>query len=180
MIDRPSLFLICSFLLITACEGNGSKKRNSSERSKSDTAQTVKNHKKGKKEGEPWTQEQLLPPSRLAKMLEDSSSELPLICCVGPEAMIPRSEHFGEAHKDSALKAFKKKLEGLSKDRSLVIYCGCCPFEDCPNIRPAFRLLNEKGFRSHRLLGLSRSLKADWIDQGYPVREVKGRSDTLS
>jgi len=50
-----------------------------------------------------------------------------------------------------------------------VIYCGCCPFEHCPNVRPAFQLLNEMKFTNQKLLNLSTNLKTDWIDKGYPV-----------
>jgi hypothetical protein len=51
----------------------------------------------------------------------------------------------------------------------VVIYCGCCPFRNCPNIRPAFNLLKEKGYTKPRLLNLKQNLKVDWTDYGYPM-----------
>jgi hypothetical protein len=62
-------------------------------------------------------------------------------------------------------------LSTLPKDANIVIYCGCCPFVKCPNIRPAFTLLNKMGFKKHKLLNLSHNVKTDWIDKGYPVRD---------
>ena len=55
------------------------------------------------------------------------------------------------------------------KKRNIVIYCGCCPFKDCPNIRPAFSLLNSMKFTNHKLLNLPLNLKTDWINHGYPM-----------
>jgi hypothetical protein len=53
----------------------------------------------------------------------------------------------------------------------VVIYCGCCPFAKCPNVRPAFSTLLGMGFKNPRLLNLSHNLKADWIDKGYPLED---------
>lgn len=140
---------------------------------KADTL-SEKNESTKEKKGKPWSPDEVMPPQKLAKMLEDSTADLPLIHCVGPMDMIPHSEHFGETHKDSAIQAYRKGLKELPKDSSLVFYCGCCPFEDCPNIRPAYRLLDEMGFEDVRLLGLRTSLKADWIDRDFPVRSTEG------
>jgi hypothetical protein len=62
-------------------------------------------------------------------------------------------------------------LEKLPKDASIVVYCGCCPYRSCPNVRPAFNLLNSMGFKNHKLLDLPQNIKVDWIDHGYPVME---------
>ena len=61
------------------------------------------------------------------------------------------------------------ELAKLSPDAQVVIYCGCCPFNHCPNIRPAFNLMNEMKFERHKLLNLPKNIKVDWIDKGYPV-----------
>jgi thiosulfate/3-mercaptopyruvate sulfurtransferase len=55
------------------------------------------------------------------------------------------------------------------KDADIVIYCGCCPFKDCPNIRPAFNLLKEMNYTNTKLLNLPHNLKTDWADKGYPM-----------
>lgn len=167
--------LFLAFLLAGCGSGPSNEAKNAEKKEEADRAKGSSSSNEDKDASDqpknPWSKEQLMPPAHLADMLKDSSEQPPLIHCLGPTPMIPQSEHFGEAHKDSALKAFKNELEGLPKDTSLVVYCGCCPFDDCPNIRPAFSLLEEMGFKKHKLLGLYTSLKADWIDKGYPVLE---------
>jgi hypothetical protein len=59
----------------------------------------------------------------------------------------------------------------LPRERELVIYCGCCPWDKCPNLRPAFVMLHELGFRSVKVLSLPTSFLKDWIDKGYPVEQ---------
>ena len=44
------------------------------------------------------------------------------------------------------------------------------PYKNCPNVRPAFTLLNEMKFTNHKLLDLPANLKVDWIDKGYPMQ----------
>jgi thiosulfate/3-mercaptopyruvate sulfurtransferase len=156
-----------------ACSSSEGGEKEKEGPKKADTLSEKSENAEGKK-GKPWSPDEVMPPQKLAKMLEDSTAELPMIHCVGPMAMIPHSEHFGEAHKDSAIQAYRKALEDLPKDSSLVFYCGCCPFEDCPNIRPAYRLLEDMGFEDYHLLGLRTSLKADWIDRDFPVRSTEG------
>ena len=67
------------------------------------------------------------------------------------------------------LKKLKELLSKEKKDKEIVIYCGCCPFKNCPNIRPAFSLLNSMKFTQHKLLDLPHNLKADWINYDYPM-----------
>ena len=74
----------------------------------------------------------------------------------------------GPAHEKENLEKLKRQLIPLPKDADIVIYCGCCPFEHCPNIRPAFSLLNEMKFSNARLLNLEHNIKTDWISKGYP------------
>ena len=51
----------------------------------------------------------------------------------------------------------------------MIIYCGCCPFRRCPNVRPAFELLKKMKFTNAKLLNLPTSLNDDWISKGYPM-----------
>jgi len=66
----------------------------------------------------------------------------------------------------------REQLSTLSKDTSIVIYCGCCPFEHCPNVRPAIDALKEMNFVNYRLLNLPNNIKTDWIDKGLPTKEM--------
>ncbi len=118
---------------------------------------------------EPWKPEQLLAPAELAKTIGDPGMKQPLVFSVGPGAVIKGSIDIGPARDSNNIKKLREQLSRLPKDASFVIYCGCCPFEHCPNIRPAFTLVNEMGFAHARLLNIEHNVKTDWIDKGYPV-----------
>ena len=120
---------------------------------------------------EPWTQQQLLAPAALAKTINNSKSAQPIIYCVGPQAVIKNSIEVGSAQVPANLSNFKQQISRLPKNANIVIYCGCCPFEVCPNVRPAVNLLKEMKFTNFKLLNLPHNIKADWIDSGYPVSE---------
>jgi thiosulfate/3-mercaptopyruvate sulfurtransferase len=120
---------------------------------------------------EPWTQSQLLKPADLAQTLNDLQASQPYIFCIGPQAVIKGSVYIGPTKDKVNLDALKTQLNKLPKDANIVIYCGCCPFDRCPNIRPAFELLNKMEFKNQKLLDLPRNIKVDWIDKGYPVAE---------
>lgn len=118
---------------------------------------------------EPWRQDQLMEPKDLATIINNPSAQQPLIICIGPAGLIKNAINVGPAGKKENLDSLKIFLTKVKRDRSIVIYCGCCPFKNCPNIRPAFTLLNKMKFTNQKLLNLSHNLKADWIDQGYPM-----------
>lgn len=118
---------------------------------------------------EPWSPDQLMEPADLAATINDPQSPQPLIISVGPGAVIKGSRDNGPASEKANLKKLENELRTVPKDANIVIYCGCCPFVKCPNIRPAFTLLNKMGFTNHKLLNLSHNVKTDWIDRGYPV-----------
>src|SRR5690606_22590714 len=95
--------------------------------------------------GEPWNEEQLLDPADLAYRIQ-SSQELPVIISLGAGNIIPGSKDTGATGEKAGLNNLENELENLPKDAEIVLYCGCCPFNICPNVRPAFNLLNKKGF----------------------------------
>jgi hypothetical protein len=53
--------------------------------------------------------------------------------------------------------------------RPAVVYCGCCPYEHCPNVRPAVAVLKEMKFTNFKLLNLEKNIKTDWLDKGFPA-----------
>jgi len=122
-----------------------------------------------KRQTEPWRPDQLMEPKDLAAILNSSTIAKPLIISVGPAGLIKDAVDIGPAHEKENFDKLKEFLSKEKKDRQIVIYCGCCPFEHCPNIRPAFKLLNEMKFTNQKLLNLSHNLKADWINNGYPM-----------
>lgn len=116
-----------------------------------------------------WKPNQLMPPADLAAIIKNPTVTKPLIISIGPGAIITGSIDIGPANDSANLKKLRHFLVNEKKDRDIVIYCGCCPFEHCPNIRPAFKLLNEMGFINHKLLSLQHNIKIDWINMGYPI-----------
>lgn len=120
---------------------------------------------------EPWKADQLLSPAILDSVINSSSKEKPLIICVGPSALIKGSVDAGAAKEKENLDKLKQLLSKERKDREIVIYCGCCPFDHCPNIRPAFQMLTEMKFIHPKLLNLPKNLKTDWIDHGYSINQ---------
>lgn len=117
---------------------------------------------------ENWTSKQLMEPAALAQVVQSGDS-LPVIISVGPGAVIPGSVETGMAKEKDNLDSLKTKLAVLPKDTKIVIYCGCCPFEHCPNVRPAIAVLKDFKFTNYQLLNLPHNIKTDWIDKGYPV-----------
>jgi len=122
---------------------------------------------------EPWTPAQLLEPSELAARIDHPSGNPPLIICVGPSGPIKGSVETGPSGKSPNLDSLKTLLAKQERGREVIIYCGCCPFQHCPNIRPAFTLLNDMHFTNARLLNLSHNIKVDWLDHKYPVKDSK-------
>lgn len=120
---------------------------------------------------EPWRADQLLEPADLANTINHPEHPQPLVISVGPAGPIKGSLETGEAREKQNLQKLKRLLSKEDRKKEIVIYCGCCPFKDCPNVRPAFRLLNEMHFVNHRLLNIPRNIRVDWIDKSYPVKQ---------
>ncbi|HZU29437.1 MAG TPA: rhodanese-like domain-containing protein [Bryobacteraceae bacterium] len=123
-------------------------------------------------QSEPWTSADLIQPAALATAIREKSA--PPIFFVGfpvlwRAAHIPGAPMDGPASKDEGLAALKAAVRDIPHDRELVIYCGCCPMDHCPNIRPAFRMLHEMGFTHVRVLEIPTNMRTDWIDKGYPT-----------
>ncbi|MFL6463384.1 MAG: hypothetical protein ACJ73N_03115, partial [Bryobacteraceae bacterium] len=51
----------------------------------------------------------------------------------------------------------------------IVIYCGCCPFDKCPNIHPAYNTLKDLGFTDVKVVVNKTNLHTDWVSKGYPT-----------
>ena len=119
---------------------------------------------------EPWRTDQLMQPADLANIINSSSPDKPIVFSIGVAAVIKGSIDIGPVHEPANLEKFRKALEKLPRNSNIVIYCGCCPFIHCPNVRPAFKLLNEMKFTNQKLLNLSTNIQTDWTSKGYPVQ----------
>jgi len=116
---------------------------------------------------ENWTKEELIAPAALAQKIE-ANKDLPIIYCVGPGVVVPHSIDIGMTGDEQNLQKFKDAIDKLPRGTDIVIYCGCCPFAKCPNVRPAVAALKEMKFTNFHLLDLPDNIKKDWIAKGYP------------
>ena len=113
----------------------------------------------------------LIQPKDLAAHLSDR----PAVFHVGFNVLYRNSKHIpgavyaGPGAKPEGLAALKAAVEKLPRDREIVLYCGCCPWDHCPNIRPSMALLQQLGFTHVKALYLPTNYKTDWLDHGYPV-----------
>lgn len=116
----------------------------------------------------------LLQPAALAATLQSNSAARPLVLQVGfrhlfDEAHIVAAEYAGPSSKSDGLAALRARVANVPKDSAIVIYCGCCPWDHCPNIGAAFSALRALGFRNVKALYIAHDFGTDWIDKGYPV-----------
>lgn len=116
-----------------------------------------------------WTSSQLMKPETLVKMIRGGQKVK--IYNIGVVQNIKGAVNMGAASEKENLKKFAQALKGVPVNTALVVYCGCCPMDKCPNIRPAFQLLNDLKFKNAKLLELPVNVKTDWIDKGYPLAE---------
>jgi rhodanese-related sulfurtransferase len=110
----------------------------------------------------------------LAQAMKATGAQKPVVLYVGPktfyaQAHIPGAENIGPVSKPEGMDKLRARAASLPKDSAVVIYCGCCPWDHCPNIRPAFAELKKQGFTNVRVLYLATSFGADWKDKGLPV-----------
>jgi hypothetical protein len=129
-----------------------------------------------KKSPDPWSAAQIIQPADLARELGDKNGTPPTVVYVGFRTLfagghIPGATFHGSASTEQGLADLKKWADTLPRSTNLVIYCGCCPFDKCPNIRPAFTALEKMGFKKLRVLVLPANFAADWADKGYPIQK---------
>ncbi len=73
------------------------------------------------------------------------------------------------------LEALKVAAGKLPRDREIILYCGCCPWSNCPNVKPAVELLKQMGFTRVKAMFVETNFAKDWIDKGYPVEAGTAR-----
>jgi len=115
----------------------------------------------------------LINPAELVTLLQ-SSKQKPLLIQVGShvlysQAHIPGSEYIGPASNEKGLQQLRRRVDSLGRSNLIVIYCGCCPWNHCPNIKPADDALQALGFTNVKVLYIANNFGADWVDKGYPV-----------
>ena len=117
---------------------------------------------------------ELISPDELAKVLQSSGGEKPLMIQVGShvlysQAHIPSSEYIGPASSQDGLQRLRKRVESMPRNSFIVIYCGCCPWDHCPNVKPADDALHALGFTKVKVLYIANNFGTDWVDKRYPT-----------
>jgi hypothetical protein len=125
---------------------------------------------------DPWTDKDLIQPDQVAKDIRT-----PLIIHVGFPVLyrsthITGSVYAGPGSKEEGLADLNKLVAGQPRNREIILYCGCCPWDKCPNIRPAFAELRKLGFTHVKAMVVDTNLKTDWTDKGYPT-DKRAESD---
>ena len=115
-----------------------------------------------------------LTPQALVRIMQSNQRSKLLILNVGPrvlyaQAHIEGSEFIGPGSDPRGLEALRSRVKSLPKNQQIVLYCGCCPWERCPNIKPAFAGLKKLGFTNVKVLYIANNIGADWVDKGYPT-----------
>lgn len=118
----------------------------------------------------------LINPEDLVKLLQASGkgNANPLMIQVGShvlfsQAHIAGSEYVGPASSENGLQQLRKRVESLPRNKFIVLYCGCCPWGHCPNVKPADDALHAMGFTNVKVLYISNNFGTDWVEKGYPV-----------
>ena len=124
---------------------------------------------------DPWSSEQTVTAADFAKELQQKHDSLRIIY-VGVRTLyagahIPGAVFHGPGSNEQGITDLKEYAESLPKNSNIILYCGCCPLEKCPNLRPAFTALRDKGFTRLRVLILPTSFAADWVEKGYPIEK---------
>ena len=122
----------------------------------------------GAQNPENWTKKDLTEPADLAAAIR-LNKNVPILFSIGPSAVIPNSIDIGMVKNEKNLAKFQVEIGKLPKSANILIYCGCCPFEHCPDVRPAIALLQKMQFTNYHLLDLPHNIKLDWIAKGYPT-----------
>lgn len=119
-------------------------------------------------QGYPWKKEQVLSTAVLAAKI-DSEKDLPLILNVGPMKNIKTAVQVGAVNSEEGIEKLKTAVAGIDRNRQTVVYCGCCTYSNCPNIRPAYETLRELGFKDVMVLNIPEGIVPDWSGKGYPM-----------
>jgi len=114
-----------------------------------------------------------LTPGELVKIL-NAQSPKPLLFQVGShmlymQAHIPNSEYMGQGNTPEGLQRLGRRVGNLPKKTFIVLYCGCCPWNHCPNVNPAYDALTQLSFTNVKVLYIANNFGADWVSKGYPI-----------
>jgi rhodanese-related sulfurtransferase len=125
---------------------------------------------------EPWGTDSVKPTDLVAELASAAGGDKPVVVCTAPPFLyraghIPGAVLHGPMTSPTAIDELTAWAQPLPRSTNLVVYCGCCPMEVCPNVRPAYKILKDLGFTRVRVLILPTSFATDWLGRGYPVEK---------
>ena len=129
---------------------------------------------------DPWSPTELILPADLLKEINGPAGSKPLVICVGfdflyQSAHVPGALLYGPGREPSGIKALEDAAKTWPHNRDIVVYCGCCPMKQCPNLRPAFRSLKDMGFNNIRVLDIEHDFRQDWLQKGFATEKRSGK-----
>lgn len=116
-----------------------------------------------------FPEKHLMDPAALAKQLANTSAAQPVILNVGSMPLIKNAQSGGICYSEDNLKEFKEKVSKIDKNAEIIIYCGCCKLETCPNVKLPYNYLTSNGYVNFKILNLPVGLYEDWTSKGYPM-----------
>lgn len=120
---------------------------------------------------------QLIQANDLPPLLaQNDSAKVPFVIQVGSrvffeQAHIRGSVYAGPTSQPAGLALLEKAVSGLAKERFIILYCGCCPWNRCPNVGPAFKHLHDLGYTNVKVLYMANNFGDDWVAKGYPTEK---------
>ncbi len=125
---------------------------------------------------EPWGENLVKPADLVAELAKASGAHKPVVVCTAPPFLyraghVPGAVLHGPMTSPSMINELTAWAQPLPRSSNIVIYCGCCPMEQCPNIRPAYKVLKDLGFTRVRVLVLPDNFATDWVGRGYPIEK---------
>ncbi len=126
--------------------------------------------------GELWGTNTVTPAAFVKELSNSSGADRPIVVCTAPAVLyrvghIPGAVLHGPTGSPDGLEDLKTWAGTLPRSANLVLYCGCCPLNECPNLRPAYFALRNLGFTRARVLIMPDSFWTDWVQPGYPVEK---------
>lgn len=123
-----------------------------------------------------WNPSELIRPEELISTIRDKGPNKPLIIFTGFMGIyraghVPGAVFGGPASSAAGLETLKGAVAKVSKNQEIVVYCACCPWEACPNVRPAFETLHQLGYKQVKGLLIPSNLELDWVNKGYPLEK---------
>ena len=121
-----------------------------------------------------WKDARQISAPELVKRIAGPEAQRPVILQVGfhtlyEGAHIPGAIFAGPAASATGLALLQREAGKIPRNKEIVIYCGCCPWEKCPNVRPAYDELRKLRFTNLVVLLLPHDFHQDWIVPGYPI-----------